>query len=124
MKGCKQDFVPESCNEESQKMGLFDLEEITNVDWPLSDYEQFQSVTEDWCGKACLDDCFCAVAIFGEGDCWKKKIPLTNGRFDSSKGRKALIKVRKDNSTLQPRSESLKKKDQSNLILTGSVLQI
>ena len=69
-----------------------------------------------------MDDCFCAVAIFGGGKCWKKKIPLTNGRFDPSSGRKALIKVRKENSTLQPRSEGLKKKDQSTLILTGSVL--
>ena len=52
MKGCKQDFVPESCDEKSQKMGLFHLEEITNVDWPLSYYEYFQPVTENWCGKA------------------------------------------------------------------------
>ncbi|RVX12750.1 G-type lectin S-receptor-like serine/threonine-protein kinase LECRK1 [Vitis vinifera] len=94
MKGCKQDFVPESCDEKSQKMGLFHLEEITNVDWPF---------------------------YF-----WRKMLeeenPLTNGRFDPSSGRKALIKVRKENSTLQPRSEGLKKKDQSTLILTGSVL--
>ncbi|XVF19209.1 hypothetical protein REPUB_Repub11eG0090000 [Reevesia pubescens] len=35
--------------------------------WPHSDYEYFHPVTEDWCRQACLNDCFCAVAIFRNG---------------------------------------------------------
>ncbi|KAJ9697869.1 hypothetical protein PVL29_007140 [Vitis rotundifolia] len=121
MSGCKQNFVPESCSEESQEKGLFSFEEMTDVDWPLSDYGHFTEVTEDWCRQACLDDCFCDVAIFGDqGDCWKKRTPLSNGRTESNNGRKILIKVRKDNSTSEPSSEG--NKDQSTLIITESVL--
>ncbi|KAL6341113.1 hypothetical protein AAG906_032228 [Vitis piasezkii] len=113
MNGCKQNFVPESCSEESQEKGLFGFEEMTDVDWPLSDYGHFTEVTEDWCRQACLDDCFCDVAIFGDGgDCWKKRTPLSNGRTESNNGRRILIKVRKDNSTSEPRNEE-KVKDSS-----------
>ena len=119
VKGCRQNFFPEICSEGSHETGEFDFVRMTNVDWPLSDYDRFQLFTEDECRKACLDDCFCAVAIVREGDCWKKKFPLSNGRFDSSNGRIALIKVRKDNSTFPLGSEG---KDQATLILTGSVL--
>ena len=121
-KGCKQNFVPQSCNQESRETNEFDFENMTNVDWPLADYEHFKEVTVDWCRNACLDDCFCAVAIFGDGDCWKKKNPLSNGRYDPSNGRLALIKVGKGNFTWPPNWEGFKKKDRSTLITTGSVL--
>ena len=52
----------------------------------------------------------------------RKKTPLSNGRFDPSNGRLALIKVRKGNSTWPPNWEGFKKKDRSTLIITGSVL--
>ena len=94
MSGCKQNFVTQSCEKASQEKDQFYLEEMINTDWPLSDYEYFQPVTEDWCSEACLGDCFCAVAIFRNGNCWKKKIPLSNGRIDPSVGGKALIKTR------------------------------
>ena len=120
MGGCKQNFAPESCSEESKDKGLFGLEVMTNVDWPEADYGHFKGVTEDWCRKACLDDCFCDVAVFGgEEECWKKRTPLSNGRTESN-DRRVLIKVRKDNSTLEPRSEG--DNNQSTLIITGSVL--
>ena len=62
------------------------------------------------------------MAIFRDGDCWKKKVPLSNGRYDLSNERRAMIKVRKDNSTLPPIDEGSKGKDRSTFILTGSVL--
>ncbi|KAJ0084578.1 hypothetical protein Patl1_29852 [Pistacia atlantica] len=49
-------------------------------------------MSEDWCRQVCLNDCFCDAAIFRNGECWKKRVPLSNGRFDSSTGGKALIK--------------------------------
>uniref|UniRef100_A0A2N9J8R2 Receptor-like serine/threonine-protein kinase n=1 Tax=Fagus sylvatica TaxID=28930 RepID=A0A2N9J8R2_FAGSY len=79
MKGCKQNFQPQSCDEANPETDQFELIEMPNVNWPLFDYAHFQGQTEDWCRKACLDDCFCAVVIFGAGQCWKKKIPLSNG---------------------------------------------
>ncbi|KAA8549585.1 hypothetical protein F0562_001397 [Nyssa sinensis] len=120
--GCKPDFEPQNCDEESQETDLFGFEDMVNTDWPDSDYEYFEPVFEDWCRDACLRDCFCAVAIFRDGHCWKKKNPLSNGRIDSSVGGKALVKIRKQNSTGKPAAEGSKKKDQSTLIITGSVL--
>ncbi|KAM3740391.1 hypothetical protein ACB098_08G095600 [Castanea mollissima] len=122
MKGCKPNFLQQSCDKALPETELFYFQPMLNTDWPLSDYEHFQHRTEDWCRKACLDDCFCAVAIFRNGDCWKKKFPVSNGRMDSSVGGKALIKIRKDNSTSKPSCADSKKKDHSTLILIGSAL--
>ncbi|XP_050224052.1 G-type lectin S-receptor-like serine/threonine-protein kinase LECRK3 isoform X2 [Mercurialis annua] len=115
-KGCKQGFVAQNCDAASQETESFDLVEMPNTDWPLSDYESFNPVSEDWCREACLSDCYCSVAIFRNQDCWKKRIPISNGRIDPGVGGKALIKVRRDNST-----SSLNKNDNSTLILIGSV---
>ncbi|KAK3439485.1 hypothetical protein EUGRSUZ_C04360 [Eucalyptus grandis] len=94
MNGCIQDFAPQNCNGSRRETDQFDLCEMPNTNWPESDYERSTAQTEDWCREACLADCFCAVAIFGDGICWKKKIPLSNGRKDSSEaGTKALIKT-------------------------------
>jgi hypothetical protein len=125
MKGCKQNFVSQNCEEASQETELFYLEQKENTDWPLSDSEHFSTVTEEWCRKACLSDCFCAVAIFRDGNCWKKKIPLSNGRFDPSVGGRALIKIRQDNSTLNPADDDVpKNKSRSTIIIIGSLLVI
>ncbi|CAB4312096.1 unnamed protein product [Prunus armeniaca] len=94
--------------------------EMLNTEWYGGDYEQFTSVQEDWCRQSCLGDCFCAVAIFNNGECLKKRIPLSNGRMSPSIGGKALIKIRKD--TLIPEGPNAKDKDNSTMILVGSVL--
>ncbi|KAI9128926.1 hypothetical protein K1719_000409 [Acacia pycnantha] len=96
MKGCKQDFVSQSCDQTSLETNLYDFKEMPNTDWPLSDYEHFKSVSEDWCRQACLEDCFCALIIFKDTECWKKKKPLSNGQMDPSIEGKALIKIRID----------------------------
>uniref|UniRef100_A0A2N9J8L1 Receptor-like serine/threonine-protein kinase n=1 Tax=Fagus sylvatica TaxID=28930 RepID=A0A2N9J8L1_FAGSY len=126
MKGCKQNFQPQSCDIANPETDQFDLINMPNVNWPLFDYAHFQGQTEDWCRKACLDDCFCAVVIFGAGQCWKKKIPLSNGRHyqDPTAEGNSLIKIRKYNSTLQCSGTGAdsKKKDRSTLILIVLVL--
>lgn len=122
MVGCKPTFEPQSCDEDSRDVDHFDFYSMDNADWPFSDYEYFQGVTEDWCRKACLGDCFCTVAIFRNGECWKKIIPLSNGRIDPSVGGKALIKVRHDNSTSNLSGTDSKKKGPSTLVIIGSVL--
>ncbi|XP_075635841.1 G-type lectin S-receptor-like serine/threonine-protein kinase LECRK2 [Castanea sativa] len=123
MKGCRQDFLPQSCYEASSDTDQFDLSEMVSVNWPLGDYGRYDAVTEDWCRKACLGDCFCAVAVFGSGMCWKKKIPLSNGIKDPSfAGSKVLIKIRKDNSTSNLSGADLKKKNHSTVRLILSLL--
>ncbi|XP_011025243.1 PREDICTED: LOW QUALITY PROTEIN: G-type lectin S-receptor-like serine/threonine-protein kinase RLK1 [Populus euphratica] len=119
-KGCKKNFISQDCDHPSQEIDSFEIKEMPNTNWPFNDYEMFGSVDEDWCRQACLSDCYCAVAIFNTaGQCWMKRVPLSNGVIDPSVSGKALIKVRKGNSTA---GSSAKKCDRPNLIITGSVL--
>ncbi|XP_023907406.1 G-type lectin S-receptor-like serine/threonine-protein kinase LECRK3 [Quercus suber] len=124
MKGCRQNFLPQSCDEASSETDQFDLSEMESVNWPLTDYGHYGGgVTEDWCREACLGDCFCAMAVFGGGQCWKKKIPLSNGFKDPiNAGTKVLIKIRRDNSTSKLPGADLKKKNLSTMRLILSVL--
>jgi len=120
---CRPNYT-QSCEEDevAPVEDLYDFEELTNTDWPTSDYALLQPFTEEKCRQSCLNDCMCAVAIFRSGDmCWKKKLPLSNGRVDPNLDGKALLKVRR--SHVNPRSpySPNNKKDRDGLILVGSV---
>ncbi|KAL8099511.1 hypothetical protein AgCh_031953 [Apium graveolens] len=96
---CKPNFI-ESCVDEgpSSKEELYDFWELADTDWPSSDYEQLKPVSEVECRKYCLNDCLCAVAVFRGDSCWKKKLPLSNGRYNISEPGvigTAFIKYRK-----------------------------
>ncbi|KAJ9145800.1 hypothetical protein P3X46_028135 [Hevea brasiliensis] len=98
--GCRPDFYTQSCEEDvSNSPEDFDFLELENTDWPTSDYERYLPYNMEECKKACGEDCFCSVIVFREGNCWKKKLPLSNGRQDAEVNGKAFIKVRKDNYT-------------------------
>ncbi|GKV12560.1 hypothetical protein SLEP1_g23687 [Rubroshorea leprosula] len=118
MMGCKQAFVPQECDG-GQDADLFDMRELSNVNWWGGDYELFNPVSEDWCRQRCLTDCFCAVVIYNTAsDCWMKRIPLSNGQQLNVEGTKALVKIRKGNSTTAVASGLKKQKSALNLILT------
>ncbi|XP_060200159.1 G-type lectin S-receptor-like serine/threonine-protein kinase LECRK2 [Lycium barbarum] len=93
---CKPKFIP-SCDEfgKGNPEDLYDFDVVTDVDWPLSDFERIYPSAEEECRKACLEDCFCAVAIYRSNSCWKKKLPLSNGRVDATLNVKAFLKIRK-----------------------------
>ncbi|VVA40618.1 PREDICTED: G-type lectin S-receptor [Prunus dulcis] len=128
-RGCKPDFI-QGCEEDeiSGTKDLYDVEVLTNTDWPISDYVQLKPFTAEKCNESCFQDCSCAVAIFRSETCWKKKLPLSNGRVDTSLNSQAFIKVRKDNSTLRipapqhPCPDDKKKKSQTTVIRAESVL--
>ncbi|KAM3686349.1 hypothetical protein ACJW31_11G192800 [Castanea mollissima] len=130
--GCKQDNVSymNECNEMGTVISedQFEILEMENADWPLTAYELLQPTTEFECKKSCLHDCYCAVAIFqdpkynnGTGRCWKKRLPLSNGRYNrNAVDRKALFKILKLNSSSQNPTNldtSNRKQDQAILIL-------
>nr|CAD1831330.1 unnamed protein product [Ananas comosus var. bracteatus] len=96
--GCTPDFAVQSCDEYQSSQYTF--YEMLNTDWPDDSYEHYTPTDEDTCRASCLDDCFCSVAVFQGSDCWKKKMPLSNGRQGMSVGGKALIKVPKNNASL------------------------
>ncbi|XP_077231823.1 G-type lectin S-receptor-like serine/threonine-protein kinase LECRK2 [Tasmannia lanceolata] len=125
-KGCKPDFVPQSCEPAGsweEPRPQFRMTELPNTNWPMSDSERYNPINEDQCRELCLDDCFCAVAIFTGVDCFKKKLPLSNGRIERTT--KALIKVPQGNSTSQfplPSGSNRGKSDRGTLIIIFSTL--
>nr|GMD20650.1 G-type lectin S-receptor-like serine/threonine-protein kinase RLK1 [Ipomoea batatas] len=90
---CKPNFV-QTC-EGSSPEDLYSFVELPDVDWPKSDFEAISPSTKEDCQKACLNDCFCGCAIYRNITCWKKKLPLSNGRVDTSLGTTVYLKVSK-----------------------------
>ncbi|XP_008808085.1 G-type lectin S-receptor-like serine/threonine-protein kinase LECRK3 [Phoenix dactylifera] len=123
-KGCEANFPAQRCDADEKEIeSLYGFSVKIDVNWPFSDYEHFNPVDEDRCRKECLSDCFCAVAIYNNGNCWKKKLPLANGKTVPSNGSKALIKVAKgNNSQPPPPTPIIVKKDRGARILVGSLL--
>ncbi|GLT52523.1 hypothetical protein SLA2020_258590 [Shorea laevis] len=133
--GCKPNnqSYPGDCNDEGFTIGedSFEFNSISFVDWPYGDYELLQPVNETECRRSCLLDCTCAVASLedsslnnGIGNCWKKKLPLSNGWYNKSRNNRiVLIKVPKlGESLLNPPNLNPGKKRQNQVILILSVL--
>ncbi|KAL2348189.1 hypothetical protein Fmac_002189 [Flemingia macrophylla] len=59
---------------------LYEMHGARNFNFPLGDYERIQPSSKQQCNQSCLQDCSCAVAILGGNTCWKKRLPLGNGR--------------------------------------------
>ncbi|KAK1355487.1 putative receptor protein kinase ZmPK1 [Heracleum sosnowskyi] len=127
---CKPNFT-QSCSDYSSNEDSYDLLELTDTDWPLSDYEELKPISVLECRRQCLIDCYCAVAVHRGETCWKKKVPFANGRKDRSLNGKAFLKIRKgdlppDNRRSNPSARDNpnyeEKKDTSTLFLVGSVL--
>ncbi|KAI7979799.1 G-type lectin S-receptor-like serine/threonine-protein kinase LECRK2 [Camellia lanceoleosa] len=119
-RGCVPDFVQDCLNEPSSASNLYDFYVVTNIDWPTSDYDRLEPYDEASCKEACLTDCMCAVAIL-RGSCWKKKLPLSNGRLDTSLNSKAFIKFKKTNSSSQnPALPVPDRNDQNGLVILMS----
>uniref|UniRef100_A0A2N9J640 Non-specific serine/threonine protein kinase n=1 Tax=Fagus sylvatica TaxID=28930 RepID=A0A2N9J640_FAGSY len=117
----------ESCEEDEDSVeDLYDFLMLIDTDWPSSDYEELNPFNEEECKKSCLHDCMCATAIHRGDSCWKKKLPLSNGRVDSSVNGKAFIKFRKGTVPSQnpPHSNPFPKKDKKGNSPAGSVLLV
>ncbi|XP_065865696.1 G-type lectin S-receptor-like serine/threonine-protein kinase LECRK4 [Euphorbia lathyris] len=113
--GCKPDFHTQFCEDDGPNTSEdFEFVELTNTDWPTSNYERYQPYNMQDCQKACLQDYFCNVIVFRGSTCWKKKLPLSNGTQDERVSGRAFIKVRKG---LPPRG----KKKHDGLVLLVSL---
>ncbi|KAI3704990.1 hypothetical protein L1987_75220 [Smallanthus sonchifolius] len=106
---CKPNFTP-TCDEGYDR-DQFDFIELNNIDWPGSDYVHVNPTNEESCKTFCLQDCFCAVAIYGDFQCWKKRLPLSNGKKDPSQVVKAFLKSRKGDIPHQTPSVILREQD-------------
>ncbi|KAK2648940.1 hypothetical protein Ddye_016429 [Dipteronia dyeriana] len=76
---------------------LYEIREFNNVNWPLGDYEILEPYSQKDCEQSCIYECSYAVAIYdGSTRCWKKKLPLFNGRYEEVTGfSKVLFKLTK-----------------------------
>ncbi|GJT71681.1 G-type lectin S-receptor-like serine/threonine-protein kinase LECRK3 [Tanacetum coccineum] len=118
---CKPDFSP-SCDEVYSE-DQFDFIELRDIDWPGSDFAFMNPSNEEDCKTSCLKDCFCAIAIHRDNKCWKKKLPLSNGKTDFSLNVKAFLKYRKgDRPPQNPPVLLQENKNQRSLIVVGSAL--
>nr|GFA77375.1 G-type lectin S-receptor-like serine/threonine-protein kinase LECRK3 [Tanacetum cinerariifolium] len=72
-----------------------DTEDDSNSTNSGSDYASMNPSNKEDCTTSCLKDCFCAVAIYRDNQCWKKRLPLANGETDISLNVKAFVKFRK-----------------------------
>eukprot|EP01018_Ginkgo_biloba_P033162 Gb_13575 [translate_table: standard] len=118
-KGCdRNNSFPRSCSASSR------MDDLENTDWYNgADYEVLTPFTESQCKNACLDDCNCIVAIFGHGNyCWKKRIPLIDGRQGTDITNKALVKVSDDipsTSDINPLRPPDKRKESRVVLFIG-----
>ncbi|KAM5582512.1 G-type lectin S-receptor-like serine/threonine-protein kinase RLK1 [Rosa sericea] len=97
---CNPNFRHGCEDEPSFSKDLYDVQVLPNTDWLTPGYELLNASTADKCSQYCKQDCLCDVAIYHNETCWKKKLPLSYGREDSSLNAKTFIKFMKDNSTL------------------------
>lgn len=124
--GCKAAFLQQVCEDgggQGSERDLYYMDELTNTDCPRSDYELFTSYNVEACKTSCFEDCLCAAAVSRDNRCWKKKLPLSNGRQDSGVNGKTFLKSR-SSGTLQSPTPPLppKAKNQNTLIIVGSAL--
>ncbi|XVE50639.1 hypothetical protein DITRI_Ditri01bG0179800 [Diplodiscus trichospermus] len=134
--GCKQDYAnypgdcnPDGCTIEEDR---FDLKPMPFADFPLSHYAKLQPRNLSECRRSCLLDCNCAVAILqdpivskdGNGTCWKKKLPLSNGWFNrDAVDRTALFKIQmSDASRKKTETPNGTNENRNQVILILSVL--
>ncbi|KAI5321187.1 hypothetical protein L3X38_030258 [Prunus dulcis] len=123
---CKAAFLQQVCEDgggRGSERDLYYMDELPNTDFPRSDYELFTSYNVEACKTSCLEDCLCAAAVSRDNRCWKKKLPLSNGRQDSGVNGKTFLKLR-SSGTLQSPTPPLppKAKNQNTLIIVGSAL--
>lgn len=123
---CKP-YIAQGCEEEEGvdnfNQNLYQMVDLPNTDWPMYDYERFPTMNEQVCKSSCLEDCFCVLAVFGGSDCWKKRLPLCNGRQDASITSVSFLKLRKNVSLESfPVADDRTQKKQTTIVIVMSTL--
>uniref|UniRef100_A0A0A0KX79 non-specific serine/threonine protein kinase n=1 Tax=Cucumis sativus TaxID=3659 RepID=A0A0A0KX79_CUCSA len=100
IKGCKPNFVAQSCNP-FLETDDFEFVAMDETNWPQGSYASFSPVSGEWCRNECLNDCFCTLAAFRNGECFKKRYPLVFGRMDpEAAGITSYLKNRRNKTTI------------------------
>ncbi|GLJ11966.1 hypothetical protein SUGI_0181160 [Cryptomeria japonica] len=113
-KGCKREGLSCSANSTGNMLRL------DNTDWLNgNDYSVLAGLTESECLEACIDDCMCTVVTYAPGKavCWKKRMPLIDGRKGMDITNIAFVKVSDD-----IKAEKRKEREGKTLVITGVIL--
>ncbi|CAO2837225.1 unnamed protein product [Amaranthus hypochondriacus] len=121
---CKPDFQLGDCKKHDQ--GEYTLVKLPNTHWPGGGYKRYKPISEEDCKNSCLEDCFCAAAVFNGRDstCYIEGSPLSNGRTDSRTSKTTWLKVgnaNDHNSQVNSRKLKYKKHPVLTGLLGGSV---
>lgn len=90
--GCTQDFEVGDCRSKNQS-ARYEITRMANTTWEDNYYALLHTTTEEDCGRACVDDCDCVVAMFKHGQCRKQRLPLRYGRRSATASSVALFRV-------------------------------
>eukprot|EP01018_Ginkgo_biloba_P033155 Gb_08203 [translate_table: standard] len=97
--------------------GSNEIKELPNTDWPGGDYSILHANEND-CKQACLGDCGCIVVIYRNGYCWKKRLPLLEGKKGEDIAGSAFVKLSADRvPSAQPHQRH--KKQGRTLVVAG-----
>ncbi|CAI0466008.1 unnamed protein product [Linum tenue] len=114
-KGCYPNVAMDFCDSTNPNSRQFDLVTIDNADFPngqFADMARLTPLNVEQCRQAVMDDCYAAAGVLVESICYKKRMPLLNGRRSnpSTNNIVAFLKVPRINGTtsgIEPRKLSL-----------------
>jgi hypothetical protein len=112
----------QDCEEDGktpQEAASYNLVELQNTDWPRNEGESLRIYDVENCKTSCLQDCHCVAVEYKNNKCWKKLLPLTNGRQSKEIKVTVFLKVRKNQRERQVPEAT---KDQGTLTIVVSVL--
>uniref|UniRef100_A0A0C9RJ83 Receptor-like serine/threonine-protein kinase n=1 Tax=Wollemia nobilis TaxID=56998 RepID=A0A0C9RJ83_9CONI len=116
-KGCSRDPSKESCSDNSTMMP------IGNIDWWGNDYGEM-ILNETECQQACIEDCMCVVVVYSAPDefCWKKAMPLRDGKTGADRATFVKIVSEPSQSDLRPpkqKRQGEKKRKVKRMVILG-----
>ncbi|GLJ11994.1 hypothetical protein SUGI_0181610 [Cryptomeria japonica] len=118
-KGCTREWPSCSANSNSN------MSRLDNTDWMNgNDYSLLVGLSDSACQQACIDDCMCTVVTYAPGQavCWKKQMPLIDGRIGLDITNVAFVKVFNDFPFSAPPPEQRNERKGKTLVATGIIL--
>uniref|UniRef100_A0A6N2L8H3 Receptor-like serine/threonine-protein kinase n=1 Tax=Salix viminalis TaxID=40686 RepID=A0A6N2L8H3_SALVM len=87
--GCERNYKDGSCKDTNEMaISLYNIVVMDQITWDDDAYNK-SSMTEEGCRESCLEDCYCAGALYESGSCKKQKYPVKYARrtwqYQSSK---------------------------------------
>ena len=90
---CESNILEVRCGAGKDHVASYNITTTVNMMWKDIPYTNEPMSTREECGKSCLEDCNCDVALFINSYCQRQKLPLRYVRRDTSQNTVAFFKV-------------------------------